>query len=362
MKNKIKSNTKAHLTIDAIAMAIIFSLIYLTGKVCSPLFVLFPAYLIFSVWQWQKLNITFIRSSSALYFVIFAAISLFSSKNLVFELTMLLSQFIIIFFVTNWLYKLVKVSATYKEKYHKSKSKLINAQKSISTLDHNHPLVMLVGGASHELKTPITSIMGFAEIALQKVIKENISKKELIEYLKIILQSADHSLIIIHDLLDFARSSQHQKQKYRELDINSCIENTIKIISRNIKDKQIALINNFSDQSPKIKGNYNQIRQVILNIMINARDAIGSDGKITISTHTQHNKVFIIIKDTGSGMSKNVLKNIFTPFYTTKEKKGTGLGLSVCKEIIEEHQGKITVSSIPDTGSEFKISLPLFTE
>ena len=107
-----------------------------------------------------------------------------------------------------------------------------------------------------------------------------------------------------------------------------------------------------------ILGDPSQLQQAFLNIFLNAMDAMPKGGELRISTQTENGWLTIRIEDTGLGMTKEQLEHIFEPFYTTKE-SGTGLGLAITKRIVEDHKGRIWVSSEPNRGSAFEISLPL---
>lgn len=229
-----------------------------------------------------------------------------------------------------------------------------------AAVEKNQTMGLLVGGISHELKTPLTSIMGFAELCLQKIIKKSADINEIKEYLKIIIQSSDHCLIIIQDLLDFAKPTRTDKKVFRAININNCIDATIKIIMHHMKIKNILINKEYDENIPLIKGNYNQIRQVLLNLLINARDAIDRNGTITIKTFTKDQNVVAIIQDNGGGIDQDALAHIFEPFFTTKEKgKGTGLGLPVSLELIKEHKGTLRIESQVNQGTQAIISIPL---
>ena len=107
-----------------------------------------------------------------------------------------------------------------------------------------------------------------------------------------------------------------------------------------------------------ILGDPSQLQQAFLNLFLNAMDAMPTGGELRVSTHTENGWLTIRIEDTGSGMTKEQLEHIFEPFYTTKE-KGTGLGLAITKRIIEDHKGKIRVTSNSGKGTAFEILLPL---
>jgi signal transduction histidine kinase len=146
------------------------------------------------------------------------------------------------------------------------------------------------------------------------------------------------------------------------------------MIGEQLRLRNIEVIQDLSNDLPKVHGDANQLEQVFLNLLTNARDALESkfeaqgsvaelQNKIVITTHVSgdvNDKVEILFKDTGSGMLQEALKDIFDPFYTTKEVgKGTGLGLSISYGIIQDHKGEIDVAETGPEGTTFRISLPV---
>jgi len=143
-----------------------------------------------------------------------------------------------------------------------------------------------------------------------------------------------------------------------EIDINECIENTIKVVWNELKYK-VTLHREFQQDLPKIKAHEGQIGQVIMNMLVNASHAIDERGDIHIYTIATETGVQIQIQDSGKGMSQAVMSKIFDPFFTTKGvSEGTGLGLSISYGIIESHGGTIRVESKEGVGTTFKIELP----
>jgi len=128
-----------------------------------------------------------------------------------------------------------------------------------------------------------------------------------------------------------------------------------------LKKRRISVELNYAENLPNIRAVPDQIKQVFLNIIINAEAACPqSDGLITVSTWREGQRIAVAIKDTGTGIEPENMELIFQPFFTTKsEGKGTGLGLSVCSDIIKKHQGEILVDSHPGVGSTFTILLPI---
>lgn len=345
-------------------------LIWITGSINSPFYIMLPLFFVVYGLSFRSNRIIRLTILAGVLYTLMALVPEYSTLGNVSEYAIsqptilkLILQLSVLFITSTIIKSLSLKSKKQAQKLALTQEKLLEAQKKLMTEDKQQPLSLLIGGVSHELKTPLTSIMGFSEIALQKIIKNTADPHDLKEYLKTIIQSADHCLIIIQDLLDLARSSKKSKKAHRIFGINSCIENTVKIIRHHMKVKNIEITKNYDESIGQIKGNYNQIRQVLLNILINARDAIHNDGEISIKTSQNDDIILIAIKDSGSGISQHDLEHIFEPFYTTKEVgKGTGLGLAVCKGIINEHCGDIEISSTPGEGTCVTITIPAFAE
>ncbi|MFZ4860373.1 MAG: sensor histidine kinase, partial [Desulfuromonadaceae bacterium] len=160
---------------------------------------------------------------------------------------------------------------------------------------------------------------------------------------------------IVQDLKSFSRVDQAE---HCRINLNDLLETTINIACNELK--YIAVLERNFGEIPAIYCYPQQLNQVFLNLLVNATQAMEKQGSITINTWSDNDNVFVSVADTGKGMSEQVQKCIFEPFYTTKEiGKGTGLGLSISADIICKHLGKITVSSEVGVGSTFTVRLPL---
>jgi len=217
----------------------------------------------------------------------------------------------------------------------------------------------LVAGVAHELNNPLMAADTFLYVIRENLDKENENQKRL----ELIQRCHERIAKIINHLRDFSRQS---KFAFRKIDINEPIENALMITGQQLLNHGIRLIKNFSPNLPKIWGDANQLEQVFLNLISNARDAMGKvDRKreLTMSTglilRNGWNDMEISFKDTGSGIPEENLDKIFEPFFSTKQVgKGTGLGLSICYGIIEAHGGRIEVESKLDEGTTFRVILP----
>ncbi|RKX99918.1 MAG: hypothetical protein DRP55_06540 [Spirochaetes bacterium] len=224
----------------------------------------------------------------------------------------------------------------------------------------------LAGGVAHDFNNLLTVIMGYADIALMKGgIDEN-----TLSYFEEIKKTSKKAADLVSQLLVF---SKKQIVMPRVVDINKLVENNKKMLSRVIGEN-IKLETYLDKNVNKIKADPTQMEQVIMNIIVNAKDAMPNGGIIKIQTgnetcgeHDCNNNIdpgeyiYISISDTGCGMSENVKSHIFEPFFSTKtDQKGTGLGLSTAFGIIKQNKGCISVESQKDKGSTFKIYLPAY--
>ncbi|MBF0498694.1 MAG: PAS domain S-box protein [Candidatus Riflebacteria bacterium] len=225
----------------------------------------------------------------------------------------------------------------------------------------------LAGGVAHDFNNFLTVIKGHAELAIARVCDEPL-RVNLEEIIKAAKRSAD----LTRRLLTFARKQTVQPVI---LDVNATIANMLQMLERLIGEN-ISLIWKPGQDSWTVKMDPSQIDQILANLLINARDAISGQGKVTIETEnvefdeTCRNMnpdiipgkyLMIAVSDTGSGMSKSVLENIFEPFFTTKTiDKGTGLGLATVHGIVQQNHGLLKVYSSPGEGTTFRIYLPAF--
>jgi signal transduction histidine kinase len=168
--------------------------------------------------------------------------------------------------------------------------------------------------------------------------------------------------MIIENLLKFARQ---EKALMGPVDVNQVVQDAVAIVNHQLELNRVTVHLDLQETLPQIEGNANQLQQVLMNLMINAQQAMeGAPGSVTVSSvRLPSGNVEIRVVDTGPGMSEEVRRKLFEPFYTTKPAgKGTGLGLSVSYGIIEEHKGSIAVDSRPGAGATFIIELPAIPE
>ncbi|MEW6457346.1 MAG: ATP-binding protein [Acidobacteriota bacterium] len=218
----------------------------------------------------------------------------------------------------------------------------------------------IAGNIAHEINNPIGIIIMKTKTLLSDF-RQHLSEKVISDIEKIDKHAARIATIIT-GLLSFARPSVNKKEP---LDINKVIEESFNLIRSRVEIERISLKFDLEGNLPRIIGNFNELQQVIINIVNNAVDAMPDGGELMVRTsrsgymnNQTTEDVEIEIADTGKGIPSEHKELIFTPFFTTKGKKGTGLGLTICDGIIRDHNGKIRIESTLGKGSRFHIFLP----
>jgi len=223
---------------------------------------------------------------------------------------------------------------------------------------------LLAAGIAHELNNPLTGVLTFSHL----VRKQMPDGSPEAEDLDLVIKETKRCATIIRRLLDFAREKTPEK-KYSN--INGLVEQTTQLVAQSAQLADIAIILELDESLPPVWIDEDLVKQVIMNLLVNAQHAIEREGSITIKTETHPGRrtgenemtgpmAEITITDTGCGISEENLQRIFDPFFTTKGVgKGTGLGLSVSHGTIAAHGGSIEVESTVGVGTEFRIYLPL---
>jgi signal transduction histidine kinase len=232
-------------------------------------------------------------------------------------------------------------------------AKLIEAEKL--TL-----LGKIAGGVAHEINNPIMSILGFTGMAckrLQDAVPAPEKVNECIHYLNVVQEEAHRCIQIVESISQFYRRKQSAMAPIR---IEKVIEAALSIAKLHMNQGHIEIVTHLSPDLPPILANQGLLQQVLVNILLNARDAMEKGGVLSVATGFENPPwVTIRISDTGCGIKPEDIQRIFTPLFTTKgEGKGTGLGLSISQDIIKSHNGAIEAESVPGKGTTFIIRLP----
>lgn len=218
----------------------------------------------------------------------------------------------------------------------------------------------LSSGISHELSTPLSVILNMTQLMKQEV-KDD---PALLKDMEVVEYEANQAIKVTRSLLGFARSTKTRKER---VDVNRILEDLFKIIEFQPSARSVKLKKVLAPDLRLPNANSGQMRQVFLNIILNATQAMPDGGELEISTGRWVSEgtegtegtegVEIAIRDTGKGIPKEDIQNIFLPFFTTKE-EGTGLGLAISYGIVKEHDGRIEVESEVGQGTTFRIFLP----
>jgi signal transduction histidine kinase len=214
----------------------------------------------------------------------------------------------------------------------------------------------MAAGIAHEINNPLTSVLGFSQLLLEK---QNIPE-DIKEDLGIIADGSRRVSDIVKRLLTFAR----QTKPIRTLtNLNELIDNTVKLREYVLNTANITVVTRFDPGLPRSVVDPGQMQQVFLNLIVNAEQAMKKaheKGTLTITSEEKENHIYISFQDDGPGIAKENLGHLFEPFFTTKDVgEGTGLGLSLSRSIILEHGGKISVENEPGRGATFIMELPI---
>lgn len=224
-------------------------------------------------------------------------------------------------------------------------------QRRLAQTERLATLGELMAGVAHEVRNPLTAIRGYVQI-----IRQQTSLSVHQEYLSVVLKEIDSINRVIQQLLDFSRPRQSQ---WQQVLLNSLIEETLILVQTSGVQARIAFNVEQDKGLPAIVADRELLKQVILNILINAVQAINARGEIRIRTwQYSATQQAVTIEDNGCGIDLALQKKIFDPFFTTKA-SGTGLGLALSQRIINAHQGDIHVASMPGCGATFTLILPI---
>ena len=233
---------------------------------------------------------------------------------------------------------------------------LKRSKSYIRRADRLASLGTLTAGLAHEIRNPLVAIKTFTQLLPERIEDEEFRN----HFLQIASDEVNRISSLINELLEFARPS---KPNFESEDLNAILDGMILLVSTESKKKHIQVVKEYGADLPQIPIDREQMKQVFLNILLNAIDATPEEGMIFVRTRSftkLNGEGFIQIefKDNGCGIPKENLEEIFTPFFTTKS-KGSGLGLPISNQIVQDHKGYIDVESEPGKGTSFFVNLPV---
>jgi two-component system NtrC family sensor kinase len=210
----------------------------------------------------------------------------------------------------------------------------------------------LTSQIAHELNNPIFGIMNTLELLKTEIPPE--SKRRRI--LELSLSEIQRLSEMLRNMLSFSKPEEEAR---KQVNLNELVEGILLMMERQMRESNIKVETDFDQGAPSVMASTNQMRQVMLNMFKNAKEAMPNGGTLTVRTLKEDQNVLVHIQDTGVGIPEEIRNKIFEAFFTTKQKvKGVGLGLSVCYGIIKDHGGEIKVESEEGKGTTFMISLP----
>jgi len=232
-----------------------------------------------------------------------------------------------------------------------SEEQLIQAEKLSS-------LGQMAASIAHEINNPLAGVLVYTRLIAKKLAEDTLPRDETLGILDKMAREVDRSSRIIRNLLDFARPSE---LSLGDVDVNRVISDALGLVGHRAALGRIEMERELGEDLPKVYADYDQLRQVLVNLTLNAIQATPPGGRVILRTRvTDDGALTVDVEDTGHGITEANRSKLFTPFFTTKEKgEGVGLGLAVAKGIVEKHAGIISVRSAEGKGTTFSVSLPV---
>jgi two-component system, sporulation sensor kinase E len=225
---------------------------------------------------------------------------------------------------------------------------------------------VLATGIAHEINNPLTSVAGFAEGLLRRfredpTLKEDVRLDSFPHYLEVIVRESYRCKGIIDHLLSFGRKSDGVKAK---VDVNMVLLEILELLKYQPNYREVQVVTHLKQDLPRVLGDSSGLRQVCMNLLVNAHQACKGPGLVEVTTdQVDAAMIAVVIRDNGCGMSQAIIDRIWEPFFTTKEVgKGVGLGLALTYNIVKRHGGEIRLESKVGEGSQFTVLLPIYRE
>lgn len=228
-------------------------------------------------------------------------------------------------------------------------------ERQLLQADKLASLGQLSAGVAHEINNPLGLILGYTQLLLRDLEPQG----QVAQDLKVIEKHAQHCKRIVEDLLKFSRSSGTTKTQQ---DINGLLQEVLAVVKSKFQVEKVKVVEELDQEIPRLTVDGDKMKQVFMNLLMNARQSITGEGTITVRTllNRRKDKVLVSFQDTGCGIPREIMHRIFDPFFTTKPVGvGTGLGLSVSYGIVRDHEGEIRVETALGKGSTFIVELPV---
>lgn len=235
---------------------------------------------------------------------------------------------------------------------------LMEVQKQLIQAEKLATVGTLAGGVAHEINNPLTAILANAQMLLADNALDSQLDRESLELIE---EATKRCRTVVQKLMTYAKKPL-ESSEVSKIDLSDAVRNVVSFLSYQLEQDNIKISVNSKAEEYLIRGNHNEMEQVVTNIVLNSRDAIKQikkSGTIHISLSKNGDWIKLQVTDEGAGIPEEIMSKIFDPFFTTKEVgKGLGLGLSICQAIVEKHRGQITVQSELNKGSAITVLLP----
>jgi two-component system NtrC family sensor kinase len=239
----------------------------------------------------------------------------------------------------------------------------INMETQLTQAEKLSSIGLLAAGVAHEVNTPLAVISSYAQMLGKQLRSDEATHARLQPVLEKITQQTFRASEIVNGLLNFSRMGSVD---FGRVDVNAMVRDTVLLLEHQMRSGGVSVKADLEDSLPEVAGNRGKLQQVLVNLVLNAKDALQDKGSGSVRIVTAHTSkgLELRVEDDGIGMSQETLRKIYDPFFTTKsnpkpgQRKGTGLGLAVTYGIVQEHAGTIEVSSTEGEGTTFRLELP----
>ncbi len=246
-------------------------------------------------------------------------------------------------------------------------SERVSMEAQLTQADKLSSIGLLAAGVAHEVNTPLAVISSYTQMLGKQIRMDETAQARLGPVIEKITQQTFRASEIVNGLLNFSRMSTVD---LAQVDLNQIVNETVLLLEHQMRGSGVSVTSRLTPQLPLIAGNRGKLQQVLVNLILNARDALAGCAHPAIDLQTQHaeDRVELLVHDNGAGMPDEVLRKIYDPFFTTKaqpregQRKGTGLGLAVSYGIVQEHGGHIDATSEVGHGTTFRLSFPAAPE
>ncbi len=256
--------------------------------------------------------------------------------------------------------ELTQWADTLEERVREKTAELEAAQKSLIHTEKMASLGRLAATVAHEVNNPLFGMLTYARLVLKDLQKPDLdeaTRQRMTDNLRIIERESRRCGDLMKNLLAFARQSTPQRARVQ---VNQVVDRAVRLVTHQYDLSQIALRTHLDDSLPEIDCDPGQVQQVLIVLLVNAQEALGRGGEVTVETRRSAGGIEIAVRDNGPGIPPELQLQIFEPFFSTKDDPHrTGLGLAVAKGIVERHGGRIRLNSAPGQGAEFIVELPL---